>query len=121
MYIEVYDERKTPSSHVHGTDGVLVHTEHVFPGSIPWDRCGMDFNPSGSYGIRRVKSLCAAVMAALVDYQNETKDDEVDRCFRIAADHLEAAQMFAVKGVVRHESKDCNANPCLGTYLKEAS
>ena len=73
--------------------------------SLARKRCGVGFNPSGNADIAGVKGMCATVMEFLIEHRNASNDEETRRCFRIAADHLEAAQMFAVKGVARKERK----------------
>ena len=92
MKIQIHDDDN-------GFHGVLT------PGPIARARCSVGFNPSGSFRITKAKSLCAAVMQLLLDHGNAARDGEAQRCFRIAADHLEAAQMFAVKGLVREEQE----------------
>ena len=95
MKIKVFDE-----------EGKKIHDLYVNPGTEAWDRCGVSFNPSGSSDIDHVKRLSAGVMQRLItgEYCAEIEEDkEAQRCFRIAANHLEAAQMFAVKGIARLE------------------
>ena len=85
--------------------GALVHEQFVGPDSDAGKRCGIGFNPSGSVAIAGVKGMCAAVMHFLILRRDASNDEEVQRCFRIAEDHLEAAQMFAVKGIAHKERK----------------
>ena len=98
MEIRIYDE-----------EGKEIHNMFVNPGTEAWSRCGVDFNPSRSSEIDDVKRLSAGVMQRLITHEfgaEIEEDKEAQRCFRIAADHLEAAQMFAVKGIARRDRRD---------------
>jgi hypothetical protein len=70
-------------------------------------RCHIGFNPSADDKIGTFKRM----MADAIDYCNNEKINstivdieahlEQKRCFDIAMDHLETAQMYAVKGIAK--------------------
>jgi len=69
-------------------------------------RCHINFNPSADDKIGTFKRM----MADAIDFcAKEIHDSkltgseviEQDRCFKIAMDHLETAQMYAVKGIAK--------------------
>ncbi len=69
-------------------------------------RCHINFNPSSDDKIGQFKRM----MADAIDYcAKEIHDSklqgseviEQDRCFKIAMEHLETAQMYAVKGIAK--------------------
>lgn len=73
-------------------------------------RCHINFNPSSDDKIGTFKRM----MADAIDYcnnevestlNNKGIDDdtaiEIGRCFNIAMEHLETAQMYAVKGIAK--------------------
>lgn len=70
-------------------------------------RCHINFNPSSDDKIGTFKRM----MADAIDYCNNEKINskivdieahlEQKRCFDIAMDHLETAQMYAVKGIAK--------------------
>jgi hypothetical protein len=69
-------------------------------------RCHINFNPSSDDKIGTFKRM----MADAIDYCNSEKtqsyltgDDHLEqaRCFKIAMEHLETAQMYAVKGIAQ--------------------
>lgn len=69
-------------------------------------RCHINFNPSSDDKIGTFKRM----MADAIDYchaemrQSTLPGDdhfEVIRCFQIAMEHLETAQMYAVKGIAK--------------------
>lgn len=69
-------------------------------------RCHIDFNPSSDDKIGTFKRM----MANAIDFcQQEIIDSELSgdeyleqvRCFKIAMEHLETAQMYAVKGIAK--------------------
>jgi hypothetical protein len=71
-------------------------------------RCHIDFNPSSNDKIGTFKRM----MASAIDYCNNEinshfisitaeDSDERERCFQIAMEHLETAQMYAVKGMAK--------------------
>ena len=65
-------------------------------------RCGVDFNPSGNQEVDNIKGISAGLMQLFGLLQNEAReraDYDGTRCFKTAMTHLEAAQMFAVKGL----------------------
>lgn len=69
-------------------------------------RCHIDFNPSSDDKIGTFKRL----MADAIDFCEQEKKEsllsgeewvEQIRCFKIAMEHLETAQMYAVKGFAK--------------------
>ena len=71
-------------------------------------RCHINFNPSSDDKIGTFKRM----MADAIDYCNNEinshfisitaeDSDERERCFQIAMEHLETAQMYAVKGIAK--------------------
>lgn len=69
-------------------------------------RCHINFNPSSDDKIGTFKRM----MADAIDFcAKEIHDSkltaseviEQDRCFKIAMEHLETAQMYAVKGIAK--------------------
>jgi hypothetical protein len=64
-------------------------------------RCHIGFNPSSDDKIGTFKRM----MADAIDYMNNgvfsTDDDEAKRCFHIAMENLETAQMYGVKGIAK--------------------
>jgi hypothetical protein len=64
-------------------------------------RCHINFNPSSDDKIGQFKRM----MADAIDFCNEehirSTSREADRCFEIAMEHLETAQMYAVKGIAK--------------------
>jgi len=70
-------------------------------------RCHINFNPSSDDKIGTFKRM----MADAIDYCNNEKINstivdieahlEQKRCFDIAMEHLETAQMYAVKGIAK--------------------
>jgi hypothetical protein len=69
-------------------------------------RCHINFNPSADDKIGTFKRM----MADAIDFCNfesnftELRGDEFSeqkRCFEIAMEHLETAQMYAVKGIAK--------------------
>jgi hypothetical protein len=65
-------------------------------------RCHINFNPSSDDKIGTFKRM----MADAIDFCHETQittstSTEADRCFEIAMEHLETAQMYAVKGIAK--------------------
>ena len=73
----------------------------VHEGSIGFRRCGVSFNPTQDRKVAVIKSLAAALMDVISDEQNHLDPDDGDgkRCMATAMTYLEAAQMFAVKGL----------------------
>ena len=78
----------------------LVAVE-VQEGSIGYRRCGVRFNPSQDRKVAVIKGLAAALMEVIADEQLHLDPDDGDgkRCMATALTYLEAAQMFAVKGL----------------------
>lgn len=73
-------------------------------------RCHVNFNPSSDDKIAIFKRM----MADAIDFLNQanaestlTHDDffEQQRCFIIAMEHLETAQMYGVKGIAKGLNK----------------
>jgi hypothetical protein len=67
-------------------------------------RCHINFNPSSDDKIGKFKRM----MADAIDFCNEeirisqcNDFAEQYRCFEIAMEHLETAQMYAVKGIAK--------------------
>lgn len=64
-------------------------------------RCHINFNPSSDDKIGTFKRM----MADAIDYANSeaniSNDQEAIRCFIIAMEHLETAQMYVVKGIAK--------------------
>jgi len=72
-------------------------------------RCHINFNPSADDKIGTFKRM----MADAIDYCNDEitnsqsirrtaeESHEQYRCFKIAMEHLETAQMYAVKGIAK--------------------
>jgi hypothetical protein len=66
-------------------------------------RCHINFNPSSDDKIGTFKRM----MADAIDFchnENLSSNDEwleQQRCFDIAMEHLETAQMYAVKGIAK--------------------
>ena len=64
-------------------------------------RCHIDFNPSADDKIGTFKRM----MADALDFCNDEEEHsgyESGRCFSIAMQHLETAQMYAVKGIAKN-------------------
>lgn len=81
------------------------------PMTLGEKRCHIDFNPSSDDKIGTFKRM----MADAIDFLNKAGYDsslagdewgEQERCFTIAMEHLETAQMYGVKGI----SKELNKN-----------
>tara|TARA_R110000868_G_scaffold131055_3_gene340974 strand:+ start:413 stop:679 length:267 start_codon:yes stop_codon:yes gene_type:complete len=73
------------------------------PMTLGEQRCHINFNPSSDDKIGKFKRM----MADAIDYCDEqvSEDSEANRCFRIAMEHLETAQMYAVKGIAKGLNK----------------
>jgi len=71
------------------------------PMTLGESRCHINFNPSSDDKIGTFKRM----MADAIDYCNnerlESLDPEAQRCFAIAMNELETAQMYAVKGIAK--------------------
>lgn len=97
--------------------GISGHARFHSGGSLRDEaaqRCGLKFNPGGHAATERIKVACAAAMKTIIDEreqlamvpggQDVTEEDVTAnwamlRCMATALTHLEAAQMFAVKGL----------------------
>ena len=73
-------------------------------------RCHINFNPSADDKIGKFKRM----MADAIDFCEQERIDsllsgeeylEQVRCFKIAMEHLETAQMYAVKGIAKGLNK----------------
>jgi hypothetical protein len=71
-------------------------------------RCHVNFNPSSDDKIGQFKRMMADAIdfchaEITSDFISMTAEqiDERDRCFEIAMEHLETAQMYAVKGIAK--------------------
>lgn len=73
-------------------------------------RCHINFNPSSDDKIGTFKRM----MADAIDFCEQERIDsllsgeeylEQHRCFKIAMEHLETAQMYAVKGIAKGLNK----------------
>lgn len=70
------------------------------------ERCHINFNPSSNDRIGQFKRMMADAIdfCAIEMYDSKLQGSEwieQDRCFEIAMDHLETAQMYAVKGIAK--------------------
>ncbi len=65
-------------------------------------RCHINFNPSSDDKIGAFKRMMADAIDFCHEEQHTTSTStEADRCFEIAMEHLETAQMYAVKGIAK--------------------
>jgi hypothetical protein len=69
-------------------------------------RCHINFNPSSDDKIGTFKRMMADAIDFCDNERKESKlsgDDYMEqvRCFKIAMEHLETAQMYAVKGIAK--------------------
>jgi hypothetical protein len=76
------------------------------PMTLGEKRCHIDFNPSSDDKIGKFKRMMADAIDFLNQegYDSELKHDEAyeqERCFQIAMESLETAQMFGVKGIAK--------------------
>lgn len=77
------------------------------PMTLGEQRCHINFNPSSDDKIGQFKRM----MADAIDFCNDEilskyfTDQEANRCFEIAMEHLETAQMYAVKGIAKGFAK----------------
>jgi hypothetical protein len=81
------------------------------PMTLGEKRCHINFNPSEDDKIGKFKRM----MADAIDYLNQAGHDselagsiewgEQERCFKIAMEHLETAQMYGVKGIAKSLKK----------------
>jgi len=76
------------------------------PMTLGEKRCHIDFNPSSDDKIGAFKRM----MADAIDFLDQERLESVlsgeeyleqVRCFKIAMEHLETAQMYAVKGIAK--------------------
>jgi hypothetical protein len=73
-------------------------------------RCHINFNPSEDDKIGKFKRMMADAIDFLnqEDKETELRGDEYmekARCFKIAMEHLETAQMYGVKGIAKSLNK----------------
>ena len=100
------------SAQFNGPNGVFSVSGDVFDEAAR--RCGVKFNPGGHLATDMVKGFCTAAMRSVMDERDRmcekargsemTEADsaahsDMMRCMATALTHLEAAQMFAVKGL----------------------
>jgi hypothetical protein len=64
-------------------------------------RCHINFNPSSDDKIGTFKRMMADAIDYCFNEGLNTNDPEAARCFNIAMEHLETAQMYAVKGIAK--------------------
>ena len=97
----------TVSALLDGRQVMSVNAE-VLASSEATRRCALAFNPSAHMPTARLKAFFAAAMQAVDDERQALLETEPPattghgdamRCFATAMTHLEAAQMFAVKGL----------------------
>jgi len=80
------------------------------PMTLGEKRCHINFNPSEDDKIGKFKRM----MADAIDFLDQESIDSVfsggeyleqTRCFKIAMEHLETAQMYGVKGLAKSFNK----------------
>jgi len=76
------------------------------PMTLGEKRCHINFNPSSDDKIGKFKRMMANAIDFLNQegYDSELKHDEAyeqNRCFQIAMESLETAQMYGVKGIAK--------------------
>lgn len=80
------------------------------PMTLGEKRCHIDFNPSSDDKIGKFKRM----MADAIDFLGQERLESIlsseeyheqARCFKIAMEHLETAQMYAVKGIAKGLNK----------------
>jgi hypothetical protein len=80
------------------------------PMTLGEKRCHINFNPSEDDKIGKFKRM----MADAIDFLDQERIDSVlsgeeyleqTRCFKIAMEHLETAQMYGVKGLAKSLNK----------------
>lgn len=80
------------------------------PMTLGEKRCHINFNPSSDDKIGKFKRM----MADAIDFLNKAgfdselaghKFEEQVRCFTLAMEHLETAQMYGVKGIAKSLNK----------------
>ena len=80
------------------------------PMTLGEKRCHINFNPSADDKIGKFKRM----MADAIDFLDQERLDSVlsgdeymeqARCFKIAMEHLETAQMYGVKGIAKGLTK----------------
>lgn len=81
-----------------------MENETTKPLTLGEKRCHIDFNPSSDDKIGKFKRMMADAIDFLnkEGYDSELKHDEKyeqSRCFQIAMEHLETAQMYGVKAI----------------------
>ncbi len=79
------------------------------PMTLGESRCHINFNPSSDDKIGTFKRMMADaidycekenIKSAFSELTLEDKSEQM-RCFKIAMEHLETAQMYAVKGIAK--------------------
>jgi hypothetical protein len=76
-------------------------------------RCHIGFNPSSDDRIGTFKRMMADAIDFCYGAFIVSDDKEAIRCFEIAMEHLETAQMYCVKGISKELSE--NKLPSLST------
>ena len=83
-----------------------IFTKYIYEGEDGAVRCGVGFNPSSNEEVDILKVLSAALMDHIASLKElHEGDGDAQRCFSTAQTQLEAAQMFAVKGLFCGEKR----------------
>lgn len=64
---------------------------------------GLNFNPSGSPGVDKIKSAYAAIIDHLDDVRKNSGNPEKKRLASVAITEAQTAQMWAVKAITAEE------------------
>lgn len=76
------------------------------PMTLGEQRCHINFNPSSDDKIGKFKRMMADAIDFCDNESNRADDShEAIRCFEIAMQYLETAQMYAVKGIAKGLAK----------------
>lgn len=75
--------------------------EPTKPMTLGESRCHINFNPSSDDNIGTFKRMMADAIDFCYKEFNSVENGEAARCFTIAMEHLETAQMYAVKGIAK--------------------
>ena len=126
------------SYYVRGSTGGEEHSVSGSSTDEAGRRCALGFNPGNHEPTEKIKLFCAGAMRAVIDERERILEDhterqrevnrsdtllsesEVDafedsmRCFATALDHLEAAQMVAVKGLHTKANAGIRADKQIG-------
>ena len=101
--VQVFDDR-----------GEMVTRIPILPDSVGWKRAGMSGEASPIGPVNDIKRLCAATITLMANHEKYSASAETRRDLRIAMEHLEAAQMFAVRGIIGNPSLSLVAQPNYG-------